>query len=87
MINADPVTPANNSDLYDMFLSFSICHDVIIEKDEEGNSKYNASSPDELAFINMAKYCGWEYLGIDANNIISVKYHGELIQYKFLHMI
>lgn len=38
-----------------------------------GNAKFNASSPDELAFINMARYCGWEYLGIDANNIVSVR--------------
>lgn len=52
-----------------MLLSFSICHNVIIEKEEESNVvqaqpevktvKYNASSPDELAFINMARYCGW----------------------------
>lgn len=54
-----------------MLVSLSICHNVIIEKEEEDASpapvviekaiKYNASSPDELAFINMAKYCGWDY--------------------------
>lgn len=26
---------------------------------------YNASSPDELALVNFAKYCGAEYLGVD----------------------
>lgn len=46
-------------------ISFSLCHNVIIEKDEKGNQKYNASSPDELSFINMAKYCGWEFTGVN----------------------
>lgn len=52
-----------------------------------GNAKFNASSPDELAFINMARYCGWEYLGIDANNIVSVRYAGQVIRHKLLHVI
>lgn len=80
-----------------MLLSFSICHDVIIEKDEESEHpvssaegkkvKYNASSPDELAFINMARYCGWEYLGIDANNIVTIKYNDNALRYRLLHTI
>lgn len=49
--------------------------------------KYNASSPDELAFINMARYCGWEYLGIDANNIVTIKYNGDALRYRLLHTI
>ena len=51
-----------------MLISFGFCHNVIIEQDEKGNKKYNASSPDELAFINMAKYCGWEYIGVNDSN-------------------
>ena len=42
-----------------MLVTFTMCHSVIIEEDGKGNKKYNASSPDELAFINMAKFCGW----------------------------
>jgi phospholipid-transporting ATPase len=41
---------------------------------------YNASSPDELALINFAKFCGFEYLGTDINNIISVKRSSTLIK-------
>ena len=44
MLKSEPLTRAKNEDLFDMLLAFSICHDVIIEKDEEGNSKFNASS-------------------------------------------
>ena len=42
-----------------MILAFALCHNVIIEEDENKNKKYNASSPDELAFINMANHCGF----------------------------
>lgn len=44
-----------------MFL-LSLCHTVITEE-KDGNIVYNASSPDELALINFARYCGFEYLG------------------------
>lgn len=32
-LKSEPVTPASNSDLFDMLLALSICHDVIIERD------------------------------------------------------
>jgi phospholipid-transporting ATPase len=34
---------------------------------------YNASSPDELALINFAKLCGYRFMGIDDNNIMTVR--------------
>lgn len=49
--------------------------------------KYNASSPDELAFINMAKYCGWEYLGVNDNNQLCVKTKTTTYKYQILHTI
>lgn len=48
-----------------MLVAFGLCHNVIIEEDGHGGSHYNASSPDELAFINLAKYCKWEYKGLN----------------------
>ena len=50
--------------LYQMLLGLSLCHTVVIEKKLD-NVHYNASSPDELALINFAKYCGFEYIGTD----------------------
>jgi phospholipid-transporting ATPase len=29
---------------------------------------YNAASPDELALVNFARYCGVEYRGKDKDN-------------------
>lgn len=70
-----------------MLIGLSLCHNVIIEEDEQGNKKYNASSPDELAFINMAKYCGWEYIGVNENNEVCVRTPNQMISYKILHII
>lgn len=46
----------------DVFNVLTLCHEVIVEKDE-GKSSYNSSSPDEIALINFTKLCGYEYLG------------------------
>jgi magnesium-transporting ATPase (P-type) len=70
-----------------MLVSLSLCHNVIIEEDEQGHQKYNASSPDELAFINMAKLCGWEYLGLNSSNELCVRTGKGEVKYKLLHMI
>ena len=39
-----------------MMLAF--CHTIVIEK-RDNEIIYNASSPDELALVNFAKYCGF----------------------------
>lgn len=75
------------SSCFDMLVALSLCHGVIIEQDEQGNKKYNASSPDELAFINMAKYCGWEYQGVNDYNQLCVKTSEKIYKYKILHTI
>lgn len=35
--------------------------------------KYNASSPDELALVNFAKFCGIEYAGTDEQDNAIIK--------------
>lgn len=37
--------------------------------------KYNASSPDELALVNFAKFCGVEYCGTDENDNAIIKFN------------
>ena len=49
----------------------SFCHTVIVDK-KEGTTVYNASSPDELALLNFAKYAGFEYLGMSNNGEMQV---------------
>jgi phospholipid-transporting ATPase len=43
--------------IFDYMICLALCHSVIIEQSESG-VKYNASSPDELAFINFTRFCG-----------------------------
>lgn len=63
-------------------LHLSLCHTIIVEY-EDGNRKYNASSPDELALVMGAKFCGFEYLGME-ENIMSVEYKNKKFKYKLL---
>ena len=41
-----------------MLFHLALCHTIIIEK-VNNQIVYNASSPDELALLNFAKYCGF----------------------------
>lgn len=38
----------------------SLCHSIITES-KDGKILYNASSPDELALVNFARFIGYEY--------------------------
>lgn len=61
------------------------CHTVIVEAKED-EICYNASSPDELALINFARFCGVTYSGIDENNDLIVDFTGRLLKCKLLHV-
>jgi len=48
------------------FLVFlALCHTVIVD---DRTKKYSAASPDELALVNFAKQCGYEFLSIDTDS-------------------
>ncbi|EGR30728.1 phospholipid-translocating p-type flippase family protein, putative [Ichthyophthirius multifiliis] len=67
----------------------ALTHTVIIEiKNENGEKEqiYNASSPDELALVNFAKYCGVEFKGIDEEQNILYQIKGINKQVKLLHV-
>ncbi len=53
-----------------MFL-LALCHTIITEE-KDNELIYNASSPDELALINFAKYAGFYYKGMDEKNVMTV---------------
>ena len=53
----------NNANKFaEYFEILALCHDIIVEK-EKGEPSYSSSSPDEIALVNFAKFCGYEYLG------------------------
>jgi phospholipid-transporting ATPase len=61
----------------------SVCHTVVVEKD----GSYNASSPDELAFVNFTKLLGCDFMGLDDDNNILVNQFGQKKSLKLLDVI
>ena len=61
---------SNNSVICKFFEVLSLCHTIIEEYGEDEVLKYNASSPDELALVNAARYFGFEFRGRDSDNNI-----------------
>ena len=53
-----------------MLLHLALCHTIVID---ERTGKYNASSPDELALVNAAKFFGAEFLKRDEDNNMVIK--------------
>jgi magnesium-transporting ATPase (P-type) len=47
----------------------AVCHTVIVEE-KDGQIIYNASSPDELALVNAARYFGFTFKGRDEDSNI-----------------
>lgn len=66
--------------LKEAILLLGLCHTVV----REMNGEYNASSPDELAFVYLAKLVGCEFLGLDHNSQMQVQRFGQQTQYKLL---
>ncbi|EGR31814.1 phospholipid-translocating p-type flippase family protein, putative [Ichthyophthirius multifiliis] len=72
-------------DVFFALKHLSLCHSVICSETQldESNDplkkqiEYQASSPDDLALVNFAKFSGFEYTGIDNQDIISIKKHQE----------
>ena len=48
----------------------AICHTAVINIEDDGSSSYTATSPDEFALVNFAKFVGVEYYGVDENENI-----------------
>ena len=57
-----------------MLIHLSLCHTIILD---ERTQKYNASSPDELALVNAAKFFGAVFLKRDEENNMKITLHGE----------
>ena len=48
---------------------------------------YNASSPDELALVNGAKYFDYVFVGRDEESNIEITVNGERVVYKLLNVV
>lgn len=65
----------------------ALCHTIIVDNDEKGDMVYNASSPDELALVNWARFCGCVFLGMDENNFAMVSYNDKIYKFEILQIL
>lgn len=63
-----------------MLFNLALCHTVILEK-KEGKLVYNASSPDELALVNAARFFDVKFIDRDEDNVMTISYKGNEIQF------
>lgn len=78
---------ANHQNIVDFLTHLGVCHTVVAEAKNDGNIVYNASSPDELALVNAAKYFGYYFKGRDDDNNIEVEILGQSIRFQLLTVI
>ena len=75
-----------NDPKIDEYLVFlSLCHSIITENREDGTIIYNSSSPDEIALVNFAKMCGYEFRGKNSQGKLDVKIKGVLHSFHLLY--
>ena len=72
--------------IHSLFEILAVCHTIIVEE-KDGAIIYNASSPDELALVNAAKFFDYTFKGRDEDNNIVVDVKGKLRKYKLLNVI
>lgn len=77
-----------NPKLAEFINILALCHTIIVDK-KDGHIVYNASSPDELALTNAARYFGVVFTERDEDNnlVIENKLTNELIKFQLLNVI
>jgi len=74
----------NYNNAKEVLLFLALCHSIIID---ERNGKYNASSPDELALVNGAKFLGASFDKRDEENNLFITFEGKQIKYRLLNIL
>lgn len=69
-----------------MILNLALNHSVLVNN-KDGEIHYNASSPDELALVNGARYLGATFKSRDDDNAMLVEIGGETEKYELLNVI
>lgn len=67
----------------------AICHTIVPNFSSDGQLSYNASSPDELALTNAARFFGLVFEDRDADNkvVINNKNNSHMEKYELLNVI
>ncbi|KAK3375236.1 hypothetical protein B0H63DRAFT_399890 [Podospora didyma] len=73
-----------SAEAIDHFLTLlSTCHTVIPERDEEGNVKYQAASPDEGALVEGAQQLGHKFFARKPRSVI-IEVDGKQLEFELL---
>ncbi len=67
-----------------MLLHLALCHTIVID---ERTGKFNASSPDELALVNAAKFFGAKFIKRDEDNNMIISFLGKEYRYRLLNIL
>ena len=62
----------------------ALCHSILVD---EKTGKYNASSPDELALVNAAKFFKVEFKRLNEENNMIIDFRGTTKTYKLLNIL
>lgn len=69
---------------HEYLTALTIAHEVVVQKDKDGNSKYQGPSPDEITLVEAAKAMGYEFLkSTQDTSLISI--NGEPKRFELLH--
>ena len=70
--------------LVNCLIFLAACHTIVIDSRK---NEYSSSSPDELALVNFAKQCGYEFVERDADeNLVIQTNNGKRLVYKLLNV-
>ncbi|EGR30447.1 phospholipid-translocating p-type flippase family protein, putative [Ichthyophthirius multifiliis] len=72
--------------IINLLFMLAACHTVNSVLDKNKNSHYVASSPDEYAIVNFTKFVGVEFLMLDSENNIIIKYQQKKYKWKLLQV-
>lgn len=62
----------------------ALCHTIVID---ERTGRFNASSPDELALVNAAKFFGAQFIKRDEDNNMIISFQGKEYRYRLLNIL
>ena len=74
----------NFTNIEKIIMHLALCHTIILD---ERTGKYNASSPDELALVNAAKFFGAVFKKRDEDNNMVIEYLGKELKFRLLNIL
>ncbi|OMJ85156.1 hypothetical protein SteCoe_13546 [Stentor coeruleus] len=82
----DPDFDPSYYEYSDFIIHLAVCHTIITEE-RDGVIEYKASSPDELALVNAARFFGYRFIGRDSNQNAILDANGIQVYIAILNVI